>query len=98
MNESKNQTSIEINQVLNQPYKYGFETKVETERFPAGITLEILKAISEEKQEPLFISEFRQNAFEKWQKMKLPDWANLSIQPIDFTKITYFSRPKKRNN
>jgi len=96
MNESKNQTSIEITQVLNQPYKYGFETKVETERFPPGITLDILKAISKEKQEPLFISEFRQNSFQKWQKMKLPDWANLSIQPIDFTKITYFSRPKKK--
>jgi Fe-S cluster assembly protein SufB len=96
MNESKNQTSIEITQVLNQPYKYGFETKVETERFPPGITLDILKVISKEKQEPLFISEFRQNSFQKWQKMKLPDWANLSIQPIDFTKITYFSRPKKK--
>jgi Fe-S cluster assembly protein SufB len=96
MNESKNQTSIEINQVLNQPYKYGFETKIETERFPPGITLEILEAISKEKKEPSFILEFRQNAFQKWQKMKLPNWANLSIQPIDFNKITYFSRPKKK--
>ena len=96
MNESKNQTSIEINQVLNQPYKYGFETKIETERFPPGISLEILEAISKEKKEPSFILEFRQNAFQKWQKMKLPNWANLSIQPIDFNKITYFSRPKKK--
>lgn len=96
MNDSKNQTSIEINQVLNQPYKYGFETKIETERFPPGITLEILQAISKEKEEPTFISEFRQTAFQKWQKMKVPDWANLSIQPIDFSKITYFSRPKKK--
>jgi hypothetical protein len=32
MNEKKTQSRFEIQQVLNQPYKYGFETKIETEK------------------------------------------------------------------
>jgi hypothetical protein len=33
MNENKSQTNFEIQQVLSQPYKYGFETKIESEKF-----------------------------------------------------------------
>ena len=43
MNDKKNQTNFEINQVINQPYKYGFTTKIETEKFPSGINEEIIK-------------------------------------------------------
>jgi tRNA G10 N-methylase Trm11 len=30
-NDPKKQTNFEINQVINQPYKYGFSTKIEKE-------------------------------------------------------------------
>ena len=33
MEKNKNQTNLEIKQVINQPYKYGFETKIENEKF-----------------------------------------------------------------
>jgi hypothetical protein len=29
--------NLEINQVINQPYKYGFETQIEKEEFPIGM-------------------------------------------------------------
>jgi len=32
MSDKKNQTNFEINQVINQPYKYGFTTKIENEK------------------------------------------------------------------
>ena len=32
MEKNKNQTNFEIKQVINQPYKYGFETKIENEK------------------------------------------------------------------
>lgn len=96
MNEKKNQTNFEINQVINQPYKYGFETKIEKEKFPIGINEDIINLISDNKKEPIFIRTFRQKALKQWQKMNFPNWANLTINDIDFNSITYYSIPKKK--
>jgi Fe-S cluster assembly protein SufB len=96
MNEIKNKTNFEITQVINEPYKYGFETKIEKEDFPSGINEEIIKLISEKKKEPKFLETFRQNAFKKWIKLKAPNWANLSINTINYNEITYYSIPKQK--
>jgi len=96
MEKNKNQTNLEIKQVLNQPYKYGFETKIENEKFPAGINEEIIKLISKNKKEPSFLLNFRLKAFQKWKKMVFPHWSNLSINTIDFNKIVYYSSPKRK--
>lgn len=96
MNDAKNQTNLEIKQVLNQPYKYGFQTDIETEKFPGGISQEIVELISEKKKEPLFLKNFRLKAYQKWQKMKTPNWANLKIGKIDYQDMTYYSIPKPK--
>jgi len=93
---NKNQTQFEITQVINQPYKYGFETAIETEDFPIGINQKIVELISFSKNEPKFILDFRLEAFKKWEKMKTPNWANLFIKPFDFQQITYYSKPKQK--
>ena len=49
MNETKNQNNFEIKQVINQPYKYGFQTNIASENFPSGINEEIIKLISKNK-------------------------------------------------
>ena len=94
MNELKQQTNLEINQVISQPYKYGFVTNIETENFPVGIDENIIKLISEKKQEPKFLRDFRLNAFKKWKQLTAPDWANLEIGKINYNDITYYSIPK----
>ena len=96
MNENKNQTNFEIKQVINQPYKYGFQTNIQSEKFPCGINEEIIKLISKNKKEPKFLLNFRLKAYKKWKEMNFPEWANISIKTIDFNKITYYSRPKKK--
>nr|YP_009545363.1 iron-sulfur cluster formation ABC transporter [Mallomonas splendens]AYO28517.1 iron-sulfur cluster formation ABC transporter [Mallomonas splendens] len=96
MSENKNQATFEIKQVINQPYKYGFQTKIESEKFPSGINQDIVKLISKKKNEPEFLLNFRLKAFQKWEKMKFPEWANLSINNIDFQSITYYSSPKTK--
>ena len=96
MNELKNQTNFEIKQVINQPYKYGFQTKVEMENFPSGINEEIIKLISTKKDEPEFLRNFRLKAYKKWKQMKFPEWANLLINDINYENITYYSIPKQK--
>lgn len=96
MSELKNKTNFEINQLINQPYKYGFTTKVQKENFPPGLNENVINLISDKKKEPTFLRKFRINAYNRWLKMKLPLWANLDIKPIDFNQITYYSIPKQK--
>ena len=96
MNEKKEKTNFEINEVINQPYKYGFQTEIEKETFPKGLNKDIVKLISEKKEEPEFLLNFRLKAFEKWKQMKFPEWANLKINEINYDEITYYSIPKQK--
>jgi Fe-S cluster assembly protein SufB len=96
MNEKNNNSRLEIKQVINQPYKYGFNTDIESEAFPKGINENIIRLIHKKKNEPEFMLKFRLNAFYKWLKMTQPNWANLEIKNIDFDQITYYSIPKQK--
>ena len=46
---TKEQTNFEITQVINQPYKYGFQTNIEMESFPVGLNEGVVKLISKKK-------------------------------------------------
>jgi Fe-S cluster assembly protein SufB len=96
MIDKKAQTNFELNQVINQPYKYGFQTNVETEKFPIGINEEIIRLISEKKNEPIFLLEFRLKAYKKWKTLNFPNWANLLINKISYEDITFYSIPKQK--
>ena len=82
----------------NREYKYGFVTDVETEDFPKGLSEEIVKKISEIKNEPEFIREYRLKAFRHWQKLEEPKWAELDYPAIDFQAVRYYSAPKKNTD
>ena len=96
MDNLKKDQNFEINKVINQPYKYGFKTNIETETFPIGINEEIIRLISSKKNEPQFLLDFRLKSYKNWITMKLPEWANLEINKIDFNNIIYYSIPKKK--
>ena len=96
MSDDKLKTSLEIKQVLNEPYKYGFQTDIENESFPFGLNEDIIELISEKKSEPIFMLEFRKKAYKKWKNMKMPEWANISVKNINYNGITYYSIPKTK--
>ena len=79
-------------------YKYGFSTLIETETFPKGLSEETVRAISQKKNEPEFLLNFRLRAFEKWKLMEEPVWANVHFKPIDYQNISYYSAPKKKQS
>jgi hypothetical protein len=45
MEEGNNNQNIELKRVLNQPYKYGFQTLIEKEEFPKGLNIDIIELI-----------------------------------------------------
>nr|YP_010619845.1 Iron-sulfur cluster assembly protein SufB [Symphyocladia marchantioides]WAX03858.1 Iron-sulfur cluster assembly protein SufB [Symphyocladia marchantioides] len=91
-NNSKNY----LDNLINQPYQYGFHTKVESAYFPKGLSAKIIKLISKYKQEPNYLKIFRLKAYEKWIKMKEPQWSNVFYESIDYNNILYYSIPKDK--
>ena len=84
-----------LDQVVSQPYKYGFVTDVSYEDFPRGLNEDIIRMLSNRKDEPEFMLEFRLKSYQSWLKMKEPKWHNVNYNPIDYQDIIYYSVPKK---
>jgi len=81
---------------IDSEYKYGFTTEIETEEFPKGLSEDIVRLISQKKQEPEWLLQFRLKAYQQWLKMPRPEWAKLRIPEIDFQDLYYYSRPKPK--
>jgi Fe-S cluster assembly protein SufB len=75
-------------------YKYGFVTEIESERIPKGLNEEIVRIISQKKNEPQWMLDWRLKAFHRLESMKKPDWAKVKFNEIDFQDIYYYSSPK----
>ena len=45
-------STTEMQALAEQKYKYGFTTEIEMEAFPRGLNEDIIRLISERKQEP----------------------------------------------
>jgi Fe-S cluster assembly protein SufB len=85
-----------VSEALDNEYKYGFVTDVESDTFAKGLNEEVVRAISKKKKEPEFMLNFRLKAYEKWLTMKEPVWPNVQYPPIDFQNISYYSEPKQK--
>ena len=96
-NQDKSEDSdFNVKKLISQPYKYGFTTDVENEEFPKGLNEDIIRLISEKKQEPSFMLDFRLRAYSQWCKMKAPNWACINHTKIDYQDIVYYSAPKSK--
>ena len=87
-----------IEGLVQQEYKYGFVTDVETESAPPGLNENIIRLISHKKKEPEWLLEWRLKAFRHWQTMKEPTWQFVKYPPINFQDITYYSAPKQKTD
>jgi Fe-S cluster assembly protein SufB len=83
-----------VDRFVQQKYKHGFVTDIESETVPPGLNEETVRWISARKGEPEWLTEWRLQAYRHWLTMQAPDWAHLKIEPIDFQAISYFSAPK----
>ena len=75
-------------------YKYGFTTDIESVKAPKGLNEDIIRFISEKKNEPEWMLEWRLDAYQRWLTMKEPTWAKVEYPPIDFQDLYYYSAPK----
>jgi len=88
--------STALDNLVNQPYKHGFVTDIESEVVPKGLSEEVIRMISAKKEEPEWLLEFRLSAYRHWLTMTEPEWANVDYPKIDFQDISYFAQPKPK--
>jgi Fe-S cluster assembly protein SufB len=90
-------TSTEVVQDLaRREYKYGFVTDIDQEIVPRGLSEDIVRLISEKKQEPAWLLEWRLKAYRIWRTMTEPTWANIKYGPIDYQNMIYYAAPKRK--
>ena len=89
---------MKIEDKLQDNYKYGFVTDIETEEFPKGLSEDIVRLISQKKNEPEWLLDFRLKAFRHWTTLTHPEWQYCKIPPIDFNDIYYYSKPKTKKD
>src|SRR4029079_4058324 len=83
--------------LTNREYKYGFVTDIESEVIPKGLSEDTIRLISEKKNEPEWMLEFRLKAYRHWLTMTEPKrWPNIRYPEIDYQDIIYYSAPKQK--
>lgn len=85
-------------ELQTKEYEYGFYTELNAETFPVGLNEEIVRAISQKKNEPEWMTNWRLESFKIWQEMIEPEWANVHYQKPDFQAISYYSAPKPKDS
>lgn len=85
-----------LEEVTGAEYKYGFTTDIESDKIPKGLNEGVIRLISEKKNEPDWLLEYRLKAFKSWKKMKEPDWANINYEKPNYQDIIYYAAPKQK--
>jgi len=96
VNQSIKTLNTDITKLVNQPYKYGFSTEIEKDIIEKGLNENVIRLISEKKNEPKFMLDFRLKAFKKWEQMSSPEWAHLKFSEINYQDVSYYSAPKTK--
>ena len=97
MSEQKKQSEDDLlEKVTSTEYKYGFTTDIESDTIPKGLSEDVVRIISEKKNEPKWMLEYRLKAYKAWLEMDEPNWANINYTKPNYKEIIYYSAPKQK--
>jgi Fe-S cluster assembly protein SufB len=85
-----------LQNIVNQPYKHGFITDIESDVSPKGLSENTIRMISAKKNEPEWLLEFRLKSYAAWLNMTEPTWANVHYPKINLQEISYYASPKQK--
>ncbi len=90
------ETVDQVRRIDLDQYKYGFETQIESEKAPKGLSEDTIHYISGKKSEPEWMLKWRLDAYRRWLTMSEPTWARVKFGPIDYQDLYYYSAPKQK--
>ncbi|MGC9343810.1 MAG: Fe-S cluster assembly protein SufB [Bacteroidales bacterium] len=85
-----------LNELTQSEYKYGFYTDIDIDSIPKGLSEDVVRMISDKKNEPEWLLEYRLKAYRQWEKMKMPNWPHLKLPEINYQDIVYYAAPKQK--
>jgi Fe-S cluster assembly protein SufB len=88
--------STALDSIVNQPYRAGFKTDIESDIVDKGLSEDVVRLISKKKNEPEWMLDFRLKAYRHWLTMKEPEWPNVKYPKIDYQDIIYYAAPKPK--
>jgi Fe-S cluster assembly protein SufB len=91
------ETVDQVRRIDVDQYKYGFETLIESDKAPKGLSEDTVHFISAKKSEPEWMLAWRLDAYKRWLTMREPKWAKVEYGPIDYQDLYYYSAPKKKD-
>src|SRR4051812_29855819 len=77
-------------------YRYGFETLIESDKAPRGLSEDTVRFISAKKNEPAWMLEWRLEGYRRWLTMQEPNWARGHYPKNDYQDLYYYLAPKKK--
>ena len=86
--------TVEGVKALSGTYKYGWNTEIEMDYAPKGLSEDIVRLISSKNDEPEWMLDWRLAAYRRWLELREPDWAMVDYPTIDFQDQYYYARPK----
>ena len=92
------ETVDQVRRIDVDQYKYGFETLIESDKAPIGLSEDTVRFISAKKDEPEWMLNWRLDAYRRWLTMREPQWARVDYGPIDYQGTYYYSAPKKKGD
>lgn len=83
-----------IDSRISKEYSAGFVSDIESDTLAPGLSEDVIRFISEKKNEPEWMLEWRLEAYRDWLQMETPEWAHVHYPRIDMQSLSYYSSPK----
>jgi len=91
---SASASTLEI--LAKADYEFGFVTDVEQDTVAPGLNEDVIRFISEKKNEPEWLLEWRLTAYQHWLTLREPEWSSVRYPAIDYQAISYYAAPKSK--
>ncbi len=85
-----------VESLTQSSYKWGFQTDIEMDLAPKGLSEDTIRLISARKEEPDWLLAWRLKAYAAWLTMPAPGWGKIGHPPIDFQDVHYYAAPKRK--
>lgn len=83
-------------EIVKDQYQYGFSMPEKSVfKSKKGLNQQVVREISDHKQEPKWMLEYRLKSYEYFKKRPLPKWGG-DLSKIDFNNIYYYIKPTDR--
>jgi Fe-S cluster assembly protein SufB len=92
--EGVDKETVAAVQSISGKYKHGWETDIEMEFIPKGVSEEIVRLISQKNGEPEWMTDWRLSAYRRWIELEEPKWAMVNYPEIDYQDLYYYAQPK----